>query len=211
MSTSPMRSADATVHRRGLAAFLRSNPDFFLRNGDLLANLRLPHISGGAISLVERQIEVLREKLHASDAAAGRAGVDRARQRGARREDPPVHAAPDGRAHAARDPGADRAQLPRGLRRRADRAADVRRASGRCRPALRAQRRRSGMRTSPVSSRCWPPASPAVARCATRSANSCSAPTPARSARWRWCRCAVPRRSGCWCWAAMTASVSIPA
>src|SRR5512139_1464743 len=67
MSTSPMRSADTPFTDEAIAAFLRSHPDFFQRNADLLANLRLPHASGGAISLVERQIEVLREKLHAGD------------------------------------------------------------------------------------------------------------------------------------------------
>src|SRR4029453_3253050 len=39
------------------------NPEFFERHQPLLARLRLPHArSGSTISLVERQIEVLREK-----------------------------------------------------------------------------------------------------------------------------------------------------
>jgi uncharacterized protein len=50
-----------------MVAWLRANPEFFLRNPDLLADLRLPHDSGGAVSLIERQIEVLREKNHAAD------------------------------------------------------------------------------------------------------------------------------------------------
>lgn len=45
-----------------IATWLAAHPDFFQRNRDLLASLRLPHASGGAISLIERQIEVLREK-----------------------------------------------------------------------------------------------------------------------------------------------------
>src|SRR5579859_5247909 len=46
-----------------IAAYLQHNPDFFERHHAVLARLRLPHLRGGAtISLVERQIEVLREK-----------------------------------------------------------------------------------------------------------------------------------------------------
>ncbi len=49
-----------------IAAYLQRNPEFFERHQALLARLRLPHARGGAtISLVERQIEVLREKLAA--------------------------------------------------------------------------------------------------------------------------------------------------
>ena len=51
-----------------IAAWLRANPDFFQRNHELLATLRLPHASGGVISLVERQIEVLREKHQGGEA-----------------------------------------------------------------------------------------------------------------------------------------------
>jgi uncharacterized protein YigA (DUF484 family) len=62
-----------TREARGLAAvdseeesvanYLQRNPEFFERHQAVLAKLRLPHARGGAtISLVERQIEVLREK-----------------------------------------------------------------------------------------------------------------------------------------------------
>src|SRR5436190_24045793 len=54
-----------------IAAWLRANPDFFQRNHELLATLRLPHASGGVISLVERQIEVLREKNQGGEARLG--------------------------------------------------------------------------------------------------------------------------------------------
>jgi uncharacterized protein YigA (DUF484 family) len=50
-----------------VAAWLRANPDFFRRNDDLLAGLRLPHASGAAVSLIERQVEVLREKNQAAE------------------------------------------------------------------------------------------------------------------------------------------------
>jgi hypothetical protein len=46
-----------------IAAYLQHNPDFFERHQTLLTRLRVPHARGGStISLVERQIEVLREK-----------------------------------------------------------------------------------------------------------------------------------------------------
>jgi hypothetical protein len=46
-----------------IASYLQHNPDFFERHQAVLTRLRLPHVRGGStISLVERQIEVLREK-----------------------------------------------------------------------------------------------------------------------------------------------------
>ena len=45
-----------------VAAFLQQNPHFFEAYPDLLSELSLPHESGGAVSLVERQIAVLRER-----------------------------------------------------------------------------------------------------------------------------------------------------
>jgi uncharacterized protein YigA (DUF484 family) len=49
-----------------VAHFLQQNPEFFENHLPLLARLRLPHARGSStISLVERQVEVLRER-HAS-------------------------------------------------------------------------------------------------------------------------------------------------
>src|SRR5690606_37875789 len=45
-----------------VAAYLRQHPDFFVYQKDLLADLVLPHESGPAVSLVERQVSVLRER-----------------------------------------------------------------------------------------------------------------------------------------------------
>ncbi|MEZ5728801.1 MAG: DUF484 family protein [Burkholderiaceae bacterium] len=46
-----------------VADYLREHPDFFRRHTDLLGMLSLPHPHGGrAISLQERQLEVMREK-----------------------------------------------------------------------------------------------------------------------------------------------------
>lgn len=49
--------SEAAVHE-----YLRRNPDFFERHGTLLGMLRLPHVTGGTVSLVERQVSVLRQK-----------------------------------------------------------------------------------------------------------------------------------------------------
>src|SRR6202140_347130 len=47
----------------GFRDYLQTNPDFFERNSPLLAKLRLPHLRdvGATVSLVERQVEGLRE------------------------------------------------------------------------------------------------------------------------------------------------------
>lgn len=45
-----------------VSAFLRDNPDFFIRFPELLIELELPHASGNAVSLIERQVRVLREE-----------------------------------------------------------------------------------------------------------------------------------------------------
>lgn len=45
-----------------IAAYLRENPDFFEQHHDLLAEISLPHESGSAVSLVERQVAILRER-----------------------------------------------------------------------------------------------------------------------------------------------------
>lgn len=43
-----------------VADYLRRHPEFFSGQGDLLLELRIPHARGSSISLVERQLEVLR-------------------------------------------------------------------------------------------------------------------------------------------------------
>lgn len=45
-----------------VAAYLRANPDFFSHHRTLLGDLRLPHASGRAVSLVERQVGILRDR-----------------------------------------------------------------------------------------------------------------------------------------------------
>lgn len=43
-------------------AYLQDHPEFFLDHTQLLQALRLPHDSGNAVSLIERQVSVLRER-----------------------------------------------------------------------------------------------------------------------------------------------------
>jgi uncharacterized protein YigA (DUF484 family) len=59
----------ANAEEETVARYLQHNPDFFERQQALLARLRLPHSRGGStISLVERQIEVMRERHAALEA-----------------------------------------------------------------------------------------------------------------------------------------------
>ncbi len=45
-----------------VSGFLRANPDFFVQHQDLLAVLTIPHESGVAVSLLERQVQILRDR-----------------------------------------------------------------------------------------------------------------------------------------------------
>jgi uncharacterized protein YigA (DUF484 family) len=49
-----------------LAEYLGEHPDFFLRHPDLLGQIEIPHESGAAVSLIERQVESLRKQLRES-------------------------------------------------------------------------------------------------------------------------------------------------
>ena len=60
-----------TQQRHGLAEglsdkevieYLQTHPDFFITHTHLLADLVVPHESGGAVSLIERQVAVLRDQ-----------------------------------------------------------------------------------------------------------------------------------------------------
>jgi uncharacterized protein len=57
----------ATNEDTAVAHYLEAHPDFFERHPAVLARLRIPHVRGAAtVSLVERQVEVLREREAAS-------------------------------------------------------------------------------------------------------------------------------------------------
>jgi hypothetical protein len=61
------RSTRAAAEGGDIRTYLAEHPDFFERNPELLAQLRLPHSRGTSVSLVERQVEVLREQKREGD------------------------------------------------------------------------------------------------------------------------------------------------
>ena len=68
MTTSSARKQEI-LSDASVVDYLQTYPDFFERNSSLLAKLRLPHVrdGGSTISLVERQVEVLRERNQSLD------------------------------------------------------------------------------------------------------------------------------------------------
>jgi uncharacterized protein YigA (DUF484 family) len=65
MTTSQARGVKTeNLSDASVADYLQTYPDFFERNSTLLTKLRLPHLrdAGATVSLVERQVEVLRER-----------------------------------------------------------------------------------------------------------------------------------------------------
>ncbi len=63
MSTQPKaKYVEAESSEQATHDYLAAHPDFFEHHASLLSSLHLPHATGGAVSLVERQISVLRQK-----------------------------------------------------------------------------------------------------------------------------------------------------
>lgn len=62
MSQKSSEPHSAMTDDTGVADYLRAHPDFFERHPEVLEQLQLPHQSGAAISLIERQVSVLRER-----------------------------------------------------------------------------------------------------------------------------------------------------
>lgn len=60
-------NADSVDFEQEIAAYLGDHPDFFERHRTLLTELRIPHASGTATSLLEKQLQVLREANRALD------------------------------------------------------------------------------------------------------------------------------------------------
>ncbi len=54
--------SDDEVSEQAVSDYLSRNPDFFENQPALLSSLHLPHSTGGAVSLVEKQVSVLRQK-----------------------------------------------------------------------------------------------------------------------------------------------------
>ncbi|MFO7603308.1 MAG: DUF484 family protein [Gammaproteobacteria bacterium] len=59
--TLPQKDNDKDTERL-IVRYLRDHPEFFESHLDLLADMLLPHDSGRAVSLIERQVSVLREQ-----------------------------------------------------------------------------------------------------------------------------------------------------
>ncbi len=55
-------SAAATISEEEVIRFLEQNPNFLERHPQLLDTLEIPHASGNAVSLVEKQVSILRER-----------------------------------------------------------------------------------------------------------------------------------------------------
>ncbi len=53
--------ASEAISEQQVIDYLRQHPDFFVTNDYLLSELKVPHASGAAISLGERQVQVFRE------------------------------------------------------------------------------------------------------------------------------------------------------
>lgn len=51
-----------TLDSATVAAYLRLHPEFFIDHDDLIPELRIPHQRGDTVSLVERQVNLLRER-----------------------------------------------------------------------------------------------------------------------------------------------------
>lgn len=64
MSTQRKRGIEpgAPLDDETVADFLHTHPEFFESHPDLLARMRVPHPAGGAVSLVERQMAILRQQ-----------------------------------------------------------------------------------------------------------------------------------------------------
>jgi uncharacterized protein YigA (DUF484 family) len=69
MTSNQLRGIPAeTIEEQAVIQYLHHNPDFFEQHPQLLAKLRLHHPrSGLTISLIERQVDVLRDKIHTQD------------------------------------------------------------------------------------------------------------------------------------------------
>jgi uncharacterized protein YigA (DUF484 family) len=58
----PDESPSENLEAAAIAAYLEAHPDFFVEHEELLPALRIPHQRGDTISLVERQMTILRDR-----------------------------------------------------------------------------------------------------------------------------------------------------
>jgi len=64
MTTHQEKTLPSLVDETNVIAFLRRHPEFFEGHAELLEDLKISHSAGRAVSLIERQVSVLREKNH---------------------------------------------------------------------------------------------------------------------------------------------------
>src|SRR5476651_1957666 len=55
-------SPSVSLEAAAVAAYLEANPDFFVEHEELLNAMLIPHQRGDTVSLVERQLKLLRER-----------------------------------------------------------------------------------------------------------------------------------------------------
>lgn len=62
LNTQNKEPAAPKLNEREIVAYLKAQPDFLARHPDLLEAIELKHRSGSAVSLIEKQVELLRAK-----------------------------------------------------------------------------------------------------------------------------------------------------
>lgn len=63
MNNQAQKKQQTSDEEQQLLELLKHNPDILARYPSLLAELEVPHAVGGAVSLIERQVQVLRERM----------------------------------------------------------------------------------------------------------------------------------------------------
>ena len=61
-SKDPLRIGEGAHAEGVVAAYLKAHPQFFVEHPAVLAEIAVPHVTGEAVSLVERQVAALREQ-----------------------------------------------------------------------------------------------------------------------------------------------------
>ena len=61
-ASNEIATSKSKLSREDVARYLRTHSDFFMRHSELIETLAIPHETGEAVSLVERQVEMLRSK-----------------------------------------------------------------------------------------------------------------------------------------------------
>ena len=102
MNLQSEQSCETENREEIVSAYLRDNPDFFTHYPDLLRQLELPHSSGDAVSLIERQVKVVAGRDCRLQAKTGKTDCCRQGKRRAQQAPPPPHAYADRSCHFRR-------------------------------------------------------------------------------------------------------------